>query len=555
MAEPADADADTDAFAEPPSSSILDDWLSADCQTLYTPTVALEDVSPSTSFYFPLMNSEDDKVEEIIRPENGDTLSNAQPASPALPARDPFVDTPISDGPRFSAGTPEMLLMRFDRHTCGILSVKDGISENPWRTLIWPLAADSPALYHAICSLAAFHGSKKEPWLRVHGMDHMRQSVRSLAQGIGTMRTDAALATTLSLAFAEAWDRHVSTGIQHLRGAKALVSQALSEQQRNSPLRRRSDIARLRFLYNTWMYSSVIARLTSVEEVGYDDFSQSLLFTGPAATQVQEVDPLMGCATTLFPLIGRVASLVQKVRTTATNSIAVISQAFELKTLVEQWEPPKYFEPPEDPTSDVQHSYQTAQAYRWATLLHLHQAVPEIPSESAYDLAKRVLVMLATVPLSSRTTVVHIYPLLAASCEVESEEDRNWVLERWAAMQSRLMVGNIDRCVEVVREVWARRDDYAMRWLENPRAPFVMPVDMDTSKRRRDMRGDAGDDGGMCTGATRDWRDLSPSLPGPTPSQRRASFDSGFEDLQYEMSVRGSLHWAAVMRDWDWEGS
>ena len=581
-----DLDLDLDAglpdSAVEQTPSLLDDWLSADSQTLCTPTVALEDVSPSTSFYFPLMNSEDDKAEEIIRPENGDiNISNAPPVSPDLPSKDAY-DPPIYDGPLMSAGSPEMLLMRFDRHTCGILSVKDGATENPWRTLIWPLAADSPALYHAICSLAAFHCSKKEPYLRVHGMDHMRQSVRCLARGIGTMRTDVALATTLSLAFAEAWDRHISTGIQHLRGAKALVSQALAEQRRKSL--GRNDAARLRFLYNTWMYASVIARLTSTEEVGYDDFAQSLLTGSP--NQVQEIDPLMGCASTLFPLIGRVASLVQKVRTTATNSIAVISQAFELKTLIEQWEPPKYFEPPEDPTSDVQHSYQTAQAYRWATLLYLHQAVPEIPSESAYDLAKRVLVMLATVPITSRTTVVHIYPLLTASCEVESEEDRNWVLGRWAAMQSRLMVGNIDRCVEVIREVWARRDEYAMNWLENPRTPFVMP--MDTMMKRRDgLDGRDSDMGkgmgigigmGMGMGPrAQDWLDLydvpdnpkrrfsdnspvrsgfSPTLSLSTMScQRRSSFESGFEDLEYEMSVRGSLHWAGVMKNWNWEGT
>jgi hypothetical protein len=40
--------------------------------------------------------------------------------------------------PEVLAGSPEMLMLRFDKQTCGILSVKDGPTENPWRTLIWP---------------------------------------------------------------------------------------------------------------------------------------------------------------------------------------------------------------------------------------------------------------------------------------------------------------------------------------------------------------------------------------------------------------------------------
>ncbi|EEP81164.1 conserved hypothetical protein [Uncinocarpus reesii 1704] len=459
--------------------------------------------------------------------------------------------------PKLSPGSSEMLLMRFDRRTCGILSVKDGVTENPWRTLVWPLAKESPALYHAICSLAAFHCSKEDPHLKVFGMDHMRQSVRTLAMDIGTMRTDAALATTLALAFAESWDRHISNGIQHLRGAKVLMNQALENQRHFST--RRSDFARLRFLYNTWLYTVVIARLTSLEDNVFDDLP---LPPEPSPSiRVHEIDPLLGCAATLFPLIGRVASLVRKVCSTKSNSIAVISQAIELKTLVEQWEPPKYFEPPEDPTSDVQHSFQTAQAYRWATLLHLHHAVPEIPSESASELAKRVLVLLATVPLSSRTIVVQIFPLLAASCEVDNEEDRAWVRERWAAMQSRLMIGNIDRCVEIIHAVWSRRDDYHARKLSGQQVSYVVPLD---PTRRASVHNTIEDDDlGSLELFDQERRqsipDLSslsfgsPSLsPIPVPV-RRGSMNMALESWEFETTVRGRLHWLGVMRDWNWE--
>jgi len=534
---------------------------------LIQPTLPLLCQPENPSFIATVKTSGDD--EEIIR--LSDPASCIQgtwdgPSSPNLSVK------MIPREPILGPESSEMLLMRFDRQTCGILSVKDGISENPWRTLVWPLAMDSPALYHAICSLAAFHSSKENPDLKIHGMDHMRRSIRSLARGIGSMRTDAALATTLALAFAESWDRHISTGIQHLRGAKVLVNQAMANQQHS--IIHGNDTSRLRFLYNTWVYMDVIARLTSLEECGLDEISRP---PATAYVSVHQVDPLMGCATTLFPLISQVANLVQRVRKTKTNSIAIISQALELKTAIEEWDAPKYFEPPEDPTSDVQHSFQTAQAYRWATLLYLHQAVPEIPSESAAELAKRVLVLLATVPLTSRTTIIHIFPLLAASCEVDNEEDRIWVRERWAAMQSRLMIGNIDRCLEVIHEVWERRDMFNLTNVTNQQVSFVAPVD--TMRRRSNAN--PGNSKPFSHSEEQDWfgvicsnalqqiklagvtdlqgmmqiPPLSPVSIALPMSPSRGSLGPGLEHVEFEKTVRGRLHWVSVMKDWNWEGT
>jgi hypothetical protein len=225
--------------------------------------------------------------------------------------------------------------------------------------------------------------------------------------------------------------------------------------------------------------------------------------------------------------------LIQKVRKTESNSVSLISQAIELKQLVEQWEPPDWFEPPEDPTSEVQHSIQTAHAYRWATLLYLHQAVPEMPSEPTTELAKRVLILLATVPPSSRTLIIQMFPLLVAGCEAEQEEDRNWVLNRWSAIQCRLMLGSIDRCIEVVREVWARRD-------------------ASEARKQQEQLGRAGrsNNGGQISGKDRAFY----TGRGPVPSSRRSSAVSPLENIEYDRTVRGRLHWVHVMQEWNWEG-
>lgn len=400
--------------------------------------------------------------------------------------------------------------------------------------------------------------------MRVEGMEHMRRSIRSLAAGIESMRTDTALATTLVLAFSESWDRHISTGIEHLRGAKVLVNQALVKHQQNTLFG--DDLTRLRFLCNTWVYMDVIARLTSVDDDDSNDFDTVLWSPLGLVTPNNEVDPLMGCATTLFPLIGRVANLVRRVRKSACNSVVIISQAMELKAAVEEWGPPGFFEPPEDPTSEITHSLQTAEAYRWATLLYLHQAVPEIPSLSAAQLAKKVLVFLATVPLSSRAIIVQIYPLLAAGCEASNQEDRAWVEDRWAAMAQRMLIGNIDRCWEVIREVWGRRDSYYAESMAREQRRFasipsghassMMGMKRRLSIEEQDILGSL--EWSDPFARERKRRATNGELGMPTPvrvQQNRKHSTDMMEHIQFEKTVRGRLHWVGVMKDWHWEGT
>lgn len=495
--------------------------------------------SPEFSFSR-LLEDEHDDIEEIIRrsdPGLGPWNLNLSDVDAFN-----FQDCTIPGSPSLPLGSPEILVLRYDKLTCGILSVKDGALENPWRTLVWPQAKDTPALRHAIFALAAFHSGKETPYLRVQGMKHMRQSTRMLAENIGTMRADTALATSLALAFADTWGQRTRTCIQHLRDAKTLMSQVITTGMQASASDEELD--RIRFLYNTWFYMDVIARLTSLEDCGLHNWDSSI-FDIPHNT-VHDIDPLMGCATTLYPLMSRVAKLIQHVRKTVSNTVSVVAQAMELKALLEQWEPPHWFEPPQDPHSEVQHSIQVAHAYRWAILLYLHQAVPEIPSQPADELAKRVLILLATVPYTSRTTIIQMFPLVAAGAEVDSDDDRKWVLERWTTIQGRLMLGGVDRCLAVLKEVWGRRD--AM----NARREHEM------SSRRA---GSVPSDRRVSSSLPNDFGSFSLNAfhksvagRGQSTHVRRGSALASLENIEFERTVRGKLHWVNVMAEWGWDG-
>ncbi|KAJ5203782.1 uncharacterized protein N7498_004661 [Penicillium cinerascens] len=509
--------------------------------------------TPGSLSFSQLLDEDNEDIEEIIRQSD----PGAGPWNLTFPGQDggSFDLSRLPDQPSLAPESEEMLALHFDNLTCGILSIKDGVTENPWRTLIWPLAKSTPALYHAIFALSAFHAAKENPSLRVQGVKHMRQSITCLRQQIQSMRADTALATSLALAFADTWDQNTRTCIQHLRGAKALMLQVLNAGLQDGLSA--DELDRIRFLYNTWTYMDVIARLTSLDESGPQDLNPSI-FQLPGDA-IHEIDPLMGCAATLFPLIGRVARLVQRVRKTTTNSLLIVSQGMELKSLIEQWELPRWFEPPEDPTSEVQHSIQMAHAYRWATLLYLHQAVPEMPSEPAEELAKRVLILLATVPPTSRTTIIQMFPLLAAGAEVDGEDDREWVLDRWNTVQSRLMLGGVDRCLDVLREVWARRDALRAEKEQQDFAPPRRPGSLSSEGKAnsamrspdampRTLHGRVNS-----TDRDRSMHGRSGSTSSTSGSQIRSSARSPLENIEFERTVRSRLHWVNVMGEWGWE--
>jgi len=458
---------------------------------------------------------------DVLLPRTVEWIEELLKADPRDPCREIWID------PR----SPEPLMMRFFEQTCSILSISEGRDENPWRSLLFPLARDSPALYHAIAAMAAFHTSKERPSFLLDGLEHHRRSLQSLSTNLSRpdeMNTEAvlgALATTLVLAFTWRWwetspGLYTATTIGHLISAEFLL-RTLGGVARWSvdgdPRVNGVNAALWTFLYNTWYYMDVLARLVGGNYAMRP--RESIYFPLPIP---QKLDPLMGCATTLFPLIGRVADLCSRVRATPTNSTAIINEATVLKNKIEDWNLGFnfYWEILNAPCDIYRISYalKTAEAYRYATLLYLHQAVPEIYSLGSKQLAKTILNRLAAVPTHSNTVFVQLYPLLVAGCVVDEIEDRQWVRERWLFMAARMWVGNVDRCWKITQEVWSRRD---------------------AAKAHKKAEVAAHSD--------------QHSLPNRYIYIYIPQTGQIIEEMDPELTIRGKLHWAGVMRDWGWE--
>jgi hypothetical protein len=478
----------------------------------------------------------------------------------------------------------ERVASLFHQQTCQILSIYEEPSHNPWSTLIWPMVKDSKALFHAVAAMTCLQLSKSEPAMRERGLAHIQKSTQALEFELnsGTMQIETALASTIALGFAETWDLQKSpTGRDHIKGARILLQQSLSNRMFTQPTGEAS--ARLRFLANTWIYMDVIARLTSDCTSPLNTELLSLFNTYEPYTCTDELDPLMGYASTLFPIIGRVGDLVSQVRARSAkrNSPVIVSRAIELRKAIESWTPAVDLEQVENPTSNMSDAIQTAEAYRWCTFLYLQQAVPELPNLSSVgEIGQKTLVYLATISSSSHTTIIHTYPLMVAGSEAVEEEDREFVRERWRVMSRRMITGVVDRCLDITEEVWRRRDAYLVDMNNNNNLPvvpngnsrnsptdrvdstassseiIVIPSEPDNNNNNSIPVTNTGKEGSPPTTVPVPFGTLKPAMRSEFPIS--AAFKKGVDwwtrSGNVEYTVQGRLHFLGVMKDWGWEG-
>jgi len=140
-------------------------------------------------------------------------------------------------------------------------------------------------------------------------------------------------------------------------------------------------------------------------------------------------------------------------------------------------------------------------------------------------------------------------------------------------MASRMWIGNIDRCWEVMTEVWSRRDSAlkareAMNQRQRPGMGQAM-IHSESSKRKfeeelayddmfsfSDMLNSTG--GGPIIKKSRIGGAMVMGMPmgsvmGRETGKRRSVAEPITEEIDPELTVRGRLHWVGVMKDWGWE--
>lgn len=304
---------------------------------------------------------------------------------------------------------------------------------------------------------------------------------------------------------------------------------------------------------DTGSHKSDSGELSVTESITRNGFSLFENFDS-FSYNTEYVDPLLGCAQSLFLIMGKVANLIAKIRKSRRketesqnwkgakprNSLKTITLATELKQQLVNWKltitasminQANLYDDNNGNTWDLPSCIATAEAYRFATIIYLHQAVPEIPCPSTHSLAEKIFILFASIPTNSDLHVIHIFPLLVASCEAEPGDEREWCETRWKLLSEKMWIGNIDRALQVVKEVWKRKDDYK-------------------KKRRRGEFDEATMKGGANKEDEDSLRNISAQISG-LMSVINDLNGSSLEDIRG--GIGSKLHWSTVMKEWGWE--
>ncbi|KAJ4415956.1 hypothetical protein N0V85_002486 [Neurospora sp. IMI 360204] len=223
----------------------------------------------------------------------------------------------------------------------------------------------------------------------------------------------------------------------------------------------------------------------------------------PIASPLSNVDTLLGMATTLWPIIHRLSSIVT-LKTdlqaaiwsnASASKIAVlrtelVSTTQAIEAALSRWKPqlPPGFVPDRDeeeqeekeinetrhhhskidvmsPTvaerSRLHSIWHNALAYRHSAFVYLYRSVHGYPRShrAVQEHTHRSLLHCAATVKHEGPMGALLWPLFVAACEAVGENDRGLAEQAFEKVRKRQGMRNIERAWEIVREVWRRADE------------------------------------------------------------------------------------------------
>ena len=196
------------------------------------------------------------------------------------------------------------------------------------------------------------------------------------------------------------------------------------------------------------------------------------------------IDPLLGLATSLWPVIHKLSSLLalkKEIEESAahaeTQGSASLRSEFDalcsdVECALHEWQPmlpaAGKLRAMGGQANDMvitekqlQSTLNTALAYRHSSLVYLYRTIYECPRHHPmvqHHASASLLHCAATVESGGPMGAL-LWPLFVASCEATLLRDRALAREAFKGIGQRQGMTNIDRAWMIVQEVWSRTDD------------------------------------------------------------------------------------------------
>ncbi|RDW56399.1 hypothetical protein BP5796_13221 [Coleophoma crateriformis] len=283
------------------------------------------------------------------------------------------------------------------------------------------------------------------------------------------------LATVLFLGTTEFWFDAKSSGSVHLNAAKQLLLHNIN-----------SGVQVPLFLANFLCWFETMSSFVSDDE--------GLVFSSPATYVSLNAggntargdydtifDPLVGNWGTLMPLVGRVGTIVRKLRKgTELAELDELIDTAEIDLL--EWEhsdPPlnTHDRPTPSDTSCAQEFYSIAETYRLSALLALYNYSPRLlikratlvtdvktAAEFLSQLACSTIALLRQIPIDSRLWFVCSIPILSAGQLMTKSCDREFLRSVLSMLMKKTRLTAAEKVGQLLEDVWERRDAGSEIW-------------------------------------------------------------------------------------------
>ncbi|KAK6951510.1 hypothetical protein Daesc_006031 [Daldinia eschscholtzii] len=251
-------------------------------------------------------------------------------------------------------------------------------------------------------------------------------AVSSLRQTIQTENPELSLAVILML---QVSDRlfTVDSGVDHLSGAKAVISQAGISNWNSS---------RASFLLSLCSYHDILASVSR---------GKSPVFEFDGKFPIEGMESMKELTSVL-----RIVGQISRMRDQDPKHLDAWGYAIEgiLDTL----------DQPEGPIGDVEH---TIQAYRYAAYIYLYRVWHNkgSPDPSALKHARSCLAHLGLVAVDSPLVSAQVWPLWTAGCESIEDDQRQFVRDRIDAMYEARRLPSLRRIKQDIKDVWDIKDE------------------------------------------------------------------------------------------------
>ncbi|OTA52449.1 hypothetical protein K449DRAFT_440735 [Hypoxylon sp. EC38] len=300
--------------------------------------------------------------------------------------------------------------------------------QNPFLVHLTPMISHSTALRAVLCSIAACHLAilRHEDSLHTLATRHRLVAVSSLRQTIQTESPELSLATILMLQVSERLFT-MDSGVDHLSGAKAIISQGSVNMRNDSSTS---------FLLGLCSYHDILASVSRGTSPVFE-------FNGRFPIEGMES---MKELTSVLRIVGRISGMRGRCR----EDLDVQGYAVESSL--------NALDQSDDVMSDVEH---TVQAYIHAAFIYLHRVWHNegAPHFSAMKHARSCLTHLSLVPVDSPLVSAQVWPLWTAGCESIDQDQRQFVRVRADSMYEARHLPSLRRIKQDIEEVWKIKDE------------------------------------------------------------------------------------------------